>query len=147
MFISEGASVFGVFWKIIRTPSTSNSSMSFSTIRVGAISPMVPAEIALAQALADVAVGADGQQQAVLVEQPPVHGVAGVDVLGDRVLHEVARGDDLDLAGAHVRLVDDAAHAAPVVAVGVRVDHRRDRQALADVLLEQLPAPPRTSRR
>ena len=43
-----------------------------------------------------------------------------------------------DLAGAHVRLVDDAAHAAPVVAVRVRVDHRRDRQALADVLLEQL---------
>ena len=43
------------------------------------------------------------------------------------------------LARAHVRLVDDAAHAAPVVAVGVRVDHRRDRQALADMLLEQLP--------
>ena len=43
------------------------------------------------------------------------------------------------LARAHVRLVDDAAHAAPVVAMGVGVDHRRDRQALADMLLEQLP--------
>ena len=32
-----------------------------------------------------------------------------------------------------------AAHAAPVVAVGVGVDHRRDRQALALVRLEQLP--------
>ena len=31
VFISRGASVFGVFWKIILTPSTSNSSMAFST--------------------------------------------------------------------------------------------------------------------
>ena len=31
VFISRGASVFGVFWKTILTPSTSNSSMSFST--------------------------------------------------------------------------------------------------------------------
>jgi hypothetical protein len=31
VFISRGASVFGVFWNTILTPSTSNSSMSFST--------------------------------------------------------------------------------------------------------------------
>ena len=93
---------------------------------------------ALAEALADVAIRARRQQQAVLVEQPPVHRVAGIHVLGDRVLHEVARRDDGNLSCAHIRFIDDAAHAAPVVAVRVRVDHRRDRKALADVLLEQL---------
>ena len=80
-----------------------------------------------------------GQQEAVLVEQPPVHGVAGIDVLGNRVLHEVDGSDDGDLPGPHIRFVDDAAHAAPVVGMRVRIDHGRDRQALADVLLEQLP--------
>ena len=44
MFISRGASVFGVFWKIIRTPSTSISSIGFATKRLGAISPIAPAD-------------------------------------------------------------------------------------------------------
>ena len=93
----------------------------------------------LAEALADIAMRAGGQQQAILVEQPPVHRVAGIDVLGDREIHEVDGRDDRDLARPHVRFVDDAAHAAPVIAMRVGIDHRRDRQALADVLLEQLP--------
>ena len=80
-----------------------------------------------------------GQQEAILVEQPPVHGVAGIDVLGNREVHEVDGSDDRDLPGPHIRFVDDAAHAAPVVAVGVGIDHRRDGKAFADVLLEQLP--------
>ena len=44
-----------------------------------------------------------------------------------------------DLPGPHIRFVDDAAHAAPVVGMRVRIDHGRDRKALADMLLEQLP--------
>ena len=55
------------------------------------------------------------------------------------MLHEVAGRDDGDLPGPHVRLVDDAAHAAPVVGMRVGIDHGRDGKALADVLLEQLP--------
>ena len=39
----------------------------------------------------------------------------------------------------HIGFIDDATHAAPVVAMRVRIDHGRDRQALADVLLEKLP--------
>ena len=41
-----------------------------------------------------------------------------------------------------VRFVDDAAHAAPVVGMRVRIDHGRDRKALAHMLLEQLPRCP-----
>ena len=74
-----------------------------------------------------------------MVEQPPVHGVAGIDVLGDGELHEVDRRDDRDLARPHIGLVENAAHAAPVIAVGMRVDHGRDGQAIAGMLLEQLP--------
>ena len=93
----------------------------------------------LAEALADITVWTGGQQQAVLVEQAPVHGVAGIDVLGDRVLHEVGGAMSGIFPDSHILFVDDPAHAAPVVAVGVRVDHGRDGKALADVLLEQLP--------
>ena len=73
------------------------------------------------------------QKEAVLVEEPPVHCIAGIDVLGDGEVHEVDRRDDLHLAGCEIRLVEDAAHTAPVVGMRVRVNHRRDRQALAPV--------------
>ena len=89
------------------------------------------------QALAGMAEGAGGQEHAILVHQPPGHGVAGVDVLRDGELHEVARRDDLDLAVPHVRFVHDAAHAAPVIRVGVGVDHRHD-GSLAQVFVDQL---------
>ena len=105
---------------------------------------MAPAETRLAQPLADISVRSGWQQQAVLIEQPPVHGVAGVDVLGDREIHEVDGCDDGDLARPHVRLVHDGAHAAPVVSMRVRIDDGRDGKAFADVLLEQLPG--RTNR-
>ena len=44
VFISAGASVPGVFWNSIVMPSTSNTSMSFSTTLVGVISPTNPAD-------------------------------------------------------------------------------------------------------
>ena len=105
---------------------------------------MLPIET-LAEPLANVPVGIGGQENSVLVEQPPVHGIAGVDVLGDCVLHEVARGDDRDLARAHIGLLDDAADAAPVVSMGMGVDYGGDRQPLAHVLLEELDAARATS--
>jgi hypothetical protein len=43
VFISRGASVLGVYWNTIGTPSTSNSSISSETKRVGAIRPVAPA--------------------------------------------------------------------------------------------------------
>ena len=44
VFISVGASVFGVSWNTIRMPSTSISSMGLVIKRVGAIRPTAPAE-------------------------------------------------------------------------------------------------------
>ena len=101
--------------------------------------PHGPGGNALSETLTDIAVRSGRQQQPILEEQPPVHRVAGVNILLDRVPQEIARRDDRNLARAHVRLVHDAADAAPVVAMIVRVDHGRDRQPLAPMLLEQLP--------
>jgi len=53
------------------------------------------------------------------------------------VLHEVAGRDDLDLARPDIGLVDDAAHAAPVVAMRMRIDHGHDRE-LAEMFVDQL---------
>jgi len=47
VFISAGASIPGVSWKIMRTPSITTSSMFSSISRVGRINPVVPAETAL----------------------------------------------------------------------------------------------------
>jgi hypothetical protein len=80
-----------------------------------------------AQAGAQRALAVGGQRHAVHVVGAPRHRVAGEHVLGDRVLHELVGGDDFDLARAHVGLVDHAAHAAEVVGVAVRVDHRDHR--------------------
>jgi hypothetical protein len=43
VFISAGASVPGVFWNTIVTPSIVNSSISLTISRVGAIRPTDPA--------------------------------------------------------------------------------------------------------
>ena len=58
------------------------------------------------------------------------------------MIHEPGGGDEGNLPRPHVLFLHDAADAAPVVAVRVRVDHGRDRKPLADVLLEQLPRRP-----
>ena len=47
VFISAGASVPGVFWNTIRTPSTVTSWMSSVMTSVGAIRPVVPLELIL----------------------------------------------------------------------------------------------------
>ena len=93
---------------------------------------------ALAETLPDIAIRVAGQQGAVLIKESPVHGISGKDVLRDQCLHEAVGGDDLDLAGAHIRFIDDAAHAAPVVGMVMRIDHGGDGKSLANVLLEQL---------
>src|SRR5689334_16098560 len=80
-----------------------------------------------------------GQQQAVLKEQTSIHGIAGIDVLRNCKFHEVGGRDNWNFAGAYVGFVDDAAYAAPMITVRVRVDNGRDGKSLADMLLEQSP--------
>ena len=96
----------------------------------------------VAEALGDVAIRAHREEHAILIEHSPIHGVAGEDVLRDRVGHEIAGSEDLHFAGTNVGLVHHAPDAPPVVAVGVRIDDRRDRQSLAFMLLEHLPGGP-----
>jgi len=89
--------------------------------------PKVARSGVLADRLVDMAVRAARQQHAVLVEHAPGHSVSGVDVFGDCVIHEANRGNDLDLAALHIRLIDDATDAAEVVTVRMGVDHRNNR--------------------
>lgn len=79
------------------------------------------------------------QQQATPVEQTPVHGVPRIDVFGNGELLEVGGRDDLHLARPDVLLADQPARTAPVVALGVRIDQRRDRKSPAHMFLEQGP--------
>src|SRR5690606_34822344 len=81
----------------------------------------------LAQTVVDVALGARLQLRAIHVHGTAGHGIAGDDVLADRMFHEAFRGVDADTALADIGLADDAPHAGEVVDVVVRVDHRRHR--------------------
>ena len=82
--------------------------------------PVAPAGTAAAGPIPTKPCGAGGQEDAVLVEQPPVHRVAGEDVFGDGELHEALGRDDRHPTGGDVvRIERKAAHAAPMVDMGV----------------------------
>ena len=133
VFISAGASVPGVIWNTICTPSIVTFSPVCLISRVGRISAGGAGRGGLAEAAVDAALRVARQHRAVHVDRAAAHGVAGDHVLADRVLGEVLGRDDLHLAGLDVGFVDDAAHAAVVVDVRVAVDDRDDRP-LAEVL-------------
>ncbi len=79
----------------------------------------------LPQPHADLAARPGRDARAGVEQAPAGHGRSHVDVLGDRVLHEVLGGQD-----GHVAL-GDPADPAEVVDVGVRVDHPADRTVAA----------------
>ena len=126
-FISTGHSVPGVIWNRMRMPSTISSWPVWVISRVGAMSPMVPSEVVCPQPGPDLAGRTFRQCGAVHVDRPAGHGGTGVDVLGDRRLHEAVAGDD-----RHLGFVDPV-HPTKVVTVGVGVDDRGHRP-LAPVL-------------
>ena len=66
----------------------------------------------------------------------PRHRVARVDVLGAACSMKPSGAMTGTLPLLHVRLVDDAAHAAEVIGVRMRVDHG-DYRALAELLVDQ----------
>ena len=66
--------------------------------------------------------GARREARAELILRAAAHGVAGDDVLGDGMLHEAFRRDDLDAAGGDIGRIDDAGDAAEMIGVGVRID-------------------------
>lgn len=74
--------------------------------------PGRPVRDGLADGLIDVAERVAVEERPVLVDHAPVHGVAGVDVLGHGVLEEADGGGHLDVTGVHGVLIDHAPHAA-----------------------------------
>jgi hypothetical protein len=91
----------------------------------------------LAQPGADLAGGPALERCAVHVAGASQHGGAGEHVLGHGVVHEALGGDHRDLAGGDLLVADDALHAAEVVDVGVRVDHRLHRPLTAVLGVER----------
>ena len=81
----------------------------------------------LAETGVDRAARTAGQGRAELVGGAAAHGVAGDHRLGDHGAHESGRRHDHHAPGGHLDRIDDAARAAVVIAVAVRVDYRRDR--------------------
>jgi len=85
----------------------------------------------LADAGVHLAARAAGQGGAELELRAPYHRGAGQHVLRHHLLHEPVGRPDVHAAVRHVGLVHHAAHAAVVVHVAVRVDHRAHRPLAA----------------
>ena len=103
-FISAGASVSGVSWNTMRTPSTTSSS----PVRVMLLGRRDQAGRAerdrLAEPAVDVLARAGRQQRAELVDRAAGHGVAGDHVLADHLVQESVRGDHPATPGIDVGL-------------------------------------------
>ena len=74
-------------------------------VSVGAMSETVPVEVVWPRPAPTCPTRPACQRRAVHVAGAPGHGRPGVDVLGDRVLHEAVRREDGAAPGVHVRLV------------------------------------------
>ena len=66
--------------------------------------PDISGRDVLRESLARMSVRTRWQQYAVLIKQATVHCVAGIDVLGDRVQHEIARHNDFGVTGRQTLL-------------------------------------------
>ena len=95
----------------------------------------------LAEATVDVSALALGEKMSELIVRAPVHGGAGDDVLRDGVLHVQVRGNDRDFSACDLLVGDNAADAAPMVAVRMRDDDTGDGAlaAMLDIKLNRRP--------
>ena len=138
-FISAGASVSGVSWNTIRTPSTTSSSPVAVISSVGAIRPGRPERDRLAEPAVDVPRGPGGSSGPNWYMRATGHREAGDHVLADRLAQEVLGRDDPAPPGIDVRLRRHAEHAAEVIGVRVGVDDGDDRP-LAEMGVGELQA-------
>jgi hypothetical protein len=74
-----------------------------------------------------VAKRAGRQQYTILIEQAPGHGITGINILGNRMIHEANGGNDLDLATPDIGFLHDPAHTTEVVGVRMRVNDCNNR--------------------
>ena len=77
--------------------------------------------------LIHVTVGATWQQHTILINQPPCHGVASINVFRNRVIHESNRGNDGNFATFNIRFIHHAPNAAKVIGVGMGINHGHNR--------------------
>ena len=125
-FISAGASVPGVSWNSIVTPSRTSTWPVWVMSRVGAMRPICPSDVAWPSPQPIWPGRAPLQVTAVHVDRAAGHGGAGVDVLGHGVGQEPLGGEDGDVAAVDRLLVDDTLDPAEVVDVAVGVDDGSD---------------------
>ena len=87
-----------------------------------------------AETAIDLSASAARNERPKLILRSPQHRIASDHVLGDGKFHEQVRRDDRHPAARHILIAEHAACAAPVIGVGVGVDHRCHR--LAPAMLE-----------
>ena len=138
-FISDGASASGVFWKMIRIPSTSSSSPVWMDRLGRSDEPRRADRCGLAEACVDLPLWPERQQRPELIQRTSGHDRAGEDVLAHRFSHEPFRCDHSHVAGVDGFSGGDAEHAAEVIDVAVGVDDRRHR-ALAEGVVGEFEA-------
>ncbi len=95
----------------------------------------------LAQPRVNLAAWPAWQRRTIHVLRPALHRRPGQYVLADGMFEETLRGNDLDLAGLYVGLVDHPAHAAEMIDVWVGVDHRHHRALRAMPEVHGQPGP------
>ena len=132
VFISAGASVPGVIWNTMRTPSMVTSSPVFVISSRRLDQGSGSGRSGLSEAAINAALSVARQQCAIHVDGAAAHRVTGDHVLADRVLGEMLRRKNLHLAGFNIGLIDDAAHPAIMIDVRMAVDNGQDRK-LAEV--------------
>jgi hypothetical protein len=99
---SAGASLPGVSWNAILTPSMTWVSRRSEIVQLRRDQRGHAAPDALAQTAVDMRVGTGREVVAELEERAPPHRHAGQHVLGHRLLHEAGRRDHRHLATGRV---------------------------------------------
>ena len=137
VFISTGASVSGVFWNTIFTPSSVISSKSLEISRFGAIRPTEPAATFLPMDWSTWPNGLRCSSVAYCTWLRRDIALPANTFSAIAASMKPSGAIIMTLPLADVGLVHDTAHAGPVVHVRMRV-HDAHHRALAELLVDQL---------
>ena len=88
-----------------------------------------------------MAKGTARQQHPILVKKTPVHSITSIDIFTDGMGHEAHWGKDRDLAAKDIGLINNPAHAAKVITMGMGIDHGRHRTG-TELLVDKVESSP-----